>query len=81
MKIEMIVCDRCAKPVPSGTGALVLVYGGADNAHLCENCLKEILPDREKTMLKLKGEDNEEGKEAGEAGKAGEEGKPEEAGK
>lgn len=32
MKIEMIVCDRCAKPVPSGTGALVLVYGGADNA-------------------------------------------------
>ncbi len=60
MKIEMIVCDRCAKPVPSGTGALVLVYGGADNAHLCENCLKEILPDREDTMKKLKGEEDEE---------------------
>ena len=59
MKIEMIVCDRCAKPVPSGTGALVLVYGGADNAHLCENCLKEILPDREDTMKKLKGEEDE----------------------
>ena len=67
MKIEMIVCDRCAKPVPSGTGALVLVYGGADNAHLCENCLKEILPDREDTMKKLKGEYNEEGKEAEES--------------
>ena len=75
MKIEMIVCDRCAKPVPSGTGALVLIYGGADNAHLCENCLKEILPDREDTMKKLKGEDNEEGKESEEAEEAEESGK------
>lgn len=70
MKIEMIVCDRCAKPVPSGTGALVLVYGGTDNAHLCENCLKDILPDREDTMKKLKGEDNAE-KQEGENGKEG----------
>ena len=70
MKIEMIVCDRCAKPVPSGTGALVLVYGGADNAHLCENCLKEILPDREDMMKKLKGEENGE-KQEGENGKEG----------
>lgn len=78
MKIEMVVCDRCAKTIPSGTGALVLIYGGAENAHLCDKCLDEVLPSREKTMLKLKGEDNEEGKEADEAG---EEGKSEEAGK
>ena len=76
MKIEMIVCDRCAKPVPSGTGALVLVYGGADNAHLCENCLKEILPDREDTMKKLKGEEDEEnqGSQEGQEGQEGKEG-------
>lgn len=78
MKIEMVVCDRCAKTIPSGTGAIVLIYGGGENAHLCDKCLDEVLPSREKTMLKLKGEDNEEGKEAG---KAGEEGKYEEAGK
>lgn len=76
MKIEMIVCDRCAKPVPSGTGALVLVYGGADNAHLCENCLKEILPDREDTTKKLKGEEDEEnqGSQEGQEGHEGQEG-------
>lgn len=75
MKIEMIVCDRCAKTIPSGTGALVLVYGGGENAHLCEDCLKEVLPCGEKTMLKLKGEDNEEGKESEESEEAEEAGK------
>jgi hypothetical protein len=59
MKLEMTICDRCAKPVPSGTGALVLVYGGADNAHLCEECLRVVLPNMEDTMKKLKGEEDE----------------------
>ena len=75
MKIEMVVCDRCAKTIPSGTGALVLIYGGGENAHLCDKCLDEVLPGREKTMLKLKGEDNEKGKESEESEEAEKAGK------
>ena len=44
MKIEYTLCDRCGKSIPEATGAILMIYGGAPQAHLCSKCLAEVIP-------------------------------------
>lgn len=56
MKIEYTICDRCGKSIPDATGAVLLIYGGRPQAHLCEACLAECLrPPSEKIVEHVKG--------------------------
>ena len=44
MKLEYTLCDRCGKSIPEATGAILMIYGSAPQAHLCEKCLAEVIP-------------------------------------
>ena len=63
MKIEYTICDKCGKPVPEATGAIVIIYGGKPTAHLCEKCLDEVLPPTPETTRLAKGAEEEGGGE------------------
>lgn len=60
MIIDCCVCDRCAKPVPQGTGAVVMKHTDAEGTyptmHLCDNCFGEVFTLRKRDLMeKLKG--------------------------
>lgn len=58
MRIEMTVCDKCARIIPDGEAATLLRPGGLEHAHLCRKCVDEFLLPKEKIIQMAKEDKN-----------------------
>lgn len=61
MIVDYCVCDRCAEPVPQGTGAVIMKHTDSNGVyptmHLCDKCFGEVFPaSADGIISELKGE-------------------------